>query len=153
MPIHGPSTSDVSLREVTQANVSGLVGLRVAPEQARFVAPNGDTIAEGAFTPAVWMRGIYSGEEPVGFLALFTDEAKSFYCLWRFMIAAGQQRRGLGSAALALLVEHVRILPGARELVTSYVPGDGDPSAFYAKHGFVETDEVEDGERVMKLAL
>ena len=30
---------------------------------------------------------------------------------------------------------------------------DGDPSSFYAKLGFVETDEWDGGERIMRLEL
>ena len=45
------------------------------------------------------------------------------YFLWRFLVEARHQRGGTGSAALRLVIEHVRSL-GAKELFLSYVPGD-----------------------------
>ena len=51
------------------------------------------------------------------------------------------------------VIEHVKTLPGAVELLTSYVPGDGNPSPFYYKLGFEETGEWEDDEKVLKLKL
>ena len=69
------------------------------------------------------------------------------------MIADGFQRRGYGRAALALIVDHVRALPGATELLVSWVPADGGPEPFYAGLGFVPTGEIDDGEVVARLAL
>ena len=47
----------------------------------------------------------------------------------------------------------MRRLPGATELLSSYVPGDDGPWNFYLRSGFVETSEVEGAERVIRLAL
>jgi hypothetical protein len=38
-------------------------------------------------------------------------------------------------------------------MLTSYVPGDGDPSGFYLRAGFEETGRVEHCERVLRLPL
>jgi diamine N-acetyltransferase len=75
------------------------------------------------------------------------------YWLARLMIAGQHQQRGVGRAALELLAEHVRTLPGARELVTSCVPGHDGPLGFYLGLGFVPTGEVSDGEDVLRLTL
>ena len=50
------------------------------------------------------------------------------------------------------MVELVRD-QGAAEMFTSYVEGDGDPSGFYLRAGFEHTGRVEEGERVLRLAL
>ncbi len=73
--------------------------------------------------------------------------------LWRFMIAAPHQHRGYGGAALAQLIGHVRTLAGVTMFALSFVPADGDPRDFYARFGFRETGEVDDGEVVMELGL
>jgi diamine N-acetyltransferase len=44
-------------------------------------------------------------------------------------------------------------LPGATELLTSVVPGDGSPGPFYQKLDFAFTGAVDEGEHVMRLAL
>lgn len=79
-------------------------------------------------------------------------EAREYF-LWRFMIAAEHQGKGYGRRALDLVVERVRSLPGARELLSSYVPGKHGPRDFYLRYGFVETGEVEHGEAMIRLEL
>jgi diamine N-acetyltransferase len=84
---------------------------------------------------------------------LYEDPEKPEYYLWRFMIAGEHQGRGYGRAALRLVIDRVRSLPGARELLTSCVPGEGSPRPFYEALGFAATGEVEDGEEVLRLPL
>jgi diamine N-acetyltransferase len=145
--------SEVSLREVTAETVRTVCALSVAPDQRHFVATNAESIAEAYFSPEAWFRAVYAGDAPVGFVMLSDDPAKPEYFLWRFMISAEHQGKGYGRRALELLVEHVKGRPGARELLTSYVPGDGSPVGFYRGLGFEPTGEVEDGEVVMRLRL
>jgi diamine N-acetyltransferase len=45
------------------------------------------------------------------------------------------------------------LLPGATQLGTSYVLGEGGPEGFYRRFGFVDTGEVDDGEVVCRLPL
>ena len=103
----------VELREVTRDNVRALCRLDVAPSQTGFVAPNAVSLAEASFEPKAWHRGIYADGRPVGFAMLSIDPEKPEYYLWRFMVAAGFQGRGYGRAAVGLIADHVRSLPGA----------------------------------------
>ena len=142
----------IRLREITRETVRAICSLEVAPAQRGFVAPNAVSIAEAHFAPEAWFRAIYADDEPVGFVMLSVKpEVPEFY-LWRFMIAARFQRSGYGAAALGLVIEHVRSL-GAKELLTSTVPGEGTPRPFYEGLGFVDTGRVEDGEEVLLLDL
>lgn len=143
----------VTLRPVTAATVRAICALEPAESQKRFVAPNAVSMAEASFHDEAWYRAIYSGEEPVGFVMLQLDKKKPEYSVWRFMIAAGRQGRGYGEAAMRRVIEHVRTQPGARELLLSYVPGEGSPEGFYRRLGFEPTGEVADGEVVMRLGL
>lgn len=147
------SEAAVTLREVTAETVRAVCALEVAPEQRGFVAPNAISIAQAHFEPKAWFRAVYAGDEPVGFAMLYEDVEKEEYFLWRFMIAAEHQGKGYGRRALDLVVAHVRSLPGARELLTSYVPGEAGPRDFYVRYGFVETGEVDEGEHVTRLEL
>ena len=81
------------------------------------------------------------------------DIQKKEYFLWRFMIDARYQSLGYGAHAMRLLIDHARARPGARAMLLSYVPGDGCPQPFYSRFGFVETGEVDGGERIMRLAF
>jgi diamine N-acetyltransferase len=142
----------ISLREVTRDTVRAICRLEVAASQRGFVAPNAVSISEAHFAPEAWFRAIYAADEPVGFVMLsIKPEVPEFY-LWRFMIAEPFQRRGYGAAALALAIDHVRGL-GAKDLLTSTVPGDGTPRPFYEGLGFVATGAVDDGEEVLRLEL
>jgi SAM-dependent methyltransferase/GNAT superfamily N-acetyltransferase len=143
----------VTLREVDQHNVRDVCDLKVSPAQETHVAPNGVTIAESAYEPNAWLRAIYADKEPVGLLGLVADTETPEYWLARFMIAGAHQGRGYGREAMALLLEHVRGLPGARELQTSCVPDDDGPLGFYRGLGFEQTGDVHDGELVLRLGL
>jgi diamine N-acetyltransferase len=143
----------VELREITGETVRAICRLEVAPEQTAFVAPNAVSFAEAYFEPKAWFRAIYADDEPVGFAMLSLDPEKPEYYLWRLMIAAGAQGRGYGRAAVRLLVDHVRTLPGATELLVSWVPADGGPEPFYRGLGFIPTGEIHEGEAVTRLAL
>jgi len=143
----------MELREVTAETVREVCALQVAPDQRRFVAPNAVSLAEASFAPRAWPRAIVADDVPVGFAMLSLDETEHEHYLWRFMIADGFQGRGYGRAAIVLLADHVRGLPGASHLVTSWVPGPGSPEGFYLGLGFEPTGEVDDGEVVGRLEL
>ncbi len=145
--------AEVSLREVTEDTVRAICALQVAPGQERFVAPNAVSIAQAYFSKEAWFRAIYAGETPVGFVMLEDDPENEEYFLWRLMIAGEHQGKGYGRRAMELLIEHVKTRPGARELLTSYLPGDGSPEGFYRSLGFEPTGEVDDGELVIRLPL
>lgn len=146
-----PIDSAVTLREVTKDNLGEVLKLKVKPEQEQFVANNAVSIAQAHFEEKAWFRAIYAGETPVGFLMLYDDPEDTEYFLWRFMIDDRYQGYHFGAQAMKLLIEHVRALPGATELLVSYVPAEGSPEPFYKKLGFLETGEVNDGENVMRL--
>lgn len=143
----------VQLREINGETVREICRLAVGPGQHGFVAPNAVSLAEAHFSPEAWPRAVYADDVPVGFAMLSLHPEKAEYHLWRFMIAAPFQRLGFGEAALLLLVDHVRTLPGATALVTSWVPEDGGPEPFYRGLGFEPTGEVDGGEVVGRLQL
>jgi len=147
------SNAGVSLREVTAETVRTICALEIRPEQRSYVADNALSIAQAHFQPRAWFRAVYAEETPVGFVMLDENCEKEEYFLWRFMIAGEHQRKGYGTRALDLVVERVRGLPGARTLVSSYVPGDDGPRDFYLRYGFVDTGEIVNGEVVISLEL
>jgi diamine N-acetyltransferase len=149
----------VTLREITDENREAVTRLRVAPEQERFVASVEKSFRDAAETPEAnpWYRGVYDGDEPVGFVMLSWDVTPAPgilgpWFLWRLLIDRRRQRRGYGRATLERIVEIVREA-GGRELLTSYVPGDGEPWPFYRAFGFEPTGDIEDGEIVLRLDL
>jgi diamine N-acetyltransferase len=156
-PARDPRTvadgADVALLEVTGSTVRSICLLQVAPSQRRFVAPNAVSFAEAMFEPKAWFRAITADDVPVGFAMLSIDEPEPEYYLWRFMIDERYQGRGYGRAAIALVIDHVRTLPRATELLVSWVPMDGGPEPFYLGLGFEPTGELDEDEIVARIRL
>jgi diamine N-acetyltransferase len=143
----------VELREVTADTVRAVCLLHVAPDQRGFVAPNAVSFAEAMFEPKAWFRAVVADDVPVGFVMLSIDEAAPEYYLWRFMIDQRYQGRGYGRAAILQVIEHVRALPNATELLVSWVPEPGGPAPFYEGLGFEPTGEIDGDEVVARLRL
>lgn len=144
--------SSVSLREITEETLHGILALEVAEAQRPLVAPNAVSIAQAHFNKGAWFRGIYAEETPVGFVMLYDPNlpgagavpgiAASDVGLWRFMLDHRYQGLGFGQQALDLIRAHVRSLPGVTRLVASYVPAPNGPEAFYLKYGFEKTGRM-----------
>ncbi|MEM1448664.1 MAG: bifunctional class I SAM-dependent methyltransferase/GNAT family N-acetyltransferase [Planctomycetota bacterium] len=141
---------EVTLREIALDDAAGVFRIHPRPSQQRFVAPNVISLAQAALTPHAWFRGVYVGDTAVGFVMVSTDpdDAESPY-LWRFMIDARHQGRGVGRRALNLVCEHFAA-QGAEHLHASITEGPGSPRPFYESLGFVDTGRVEDGETVLR---
>lgn len=149
----------VTLREITAATVLAVTKLAVTEYQNRFVAPNAVSLAQALFAPDTWYRAIYSGEELVGFV-MVSDQSqlvprpeKPEAFVWRFMVDAKFQQKGIGRAALLLVIDHIRSKNIFDELKISYVPEEGGPEGLYLSLGFRPTGEVDDGEVVLSLSL
>lgn len=144
---------EISLREVTAETVRAICALDVRQEQRSYVAPNAVSIAQAHFEPCAWFRAIYVDETPVGSVTLHEDAENKEYFLWRLMIDAAHQHHGYGLRALNLVADHVRVQPGARVLLSSYLPGPDGPADFYRRYGFVETGDLDGDEVVIRLDL
>lgn len=153
------TASPVTLREITADTVRAVTKLSVAENQQGFVAPNAVSLAQALFAPEAWYRAIYSGEELVGFVMLEDESLLSppsprpEVGVWRFMIDAKFQGRGIGRAALLLVIEHVRSKNLFTSLQLSYVPGPACPEPFYLALGFRHTGRVDGDEIVLELPL
>jgi diamine N-acetyltransferase len=160
VPIPGPvDPAEVTLREITAETVGAVIRLAVADSQKGFVATNAVSLAQALFAPEAWYRAIYYEDDPVGFVMLSDESLRSpppekpGIGLWRFMIDARYQGRGIGRAALLRVIEHVKAKGQFTSLELSYVPGPGCPEPFYRSLGFRPNGRVDDGEVVMELRL
>lgn len=153
------SNAAVSLREIDENTVWDVLRLKVAPGQERFVADNATSLAQALFAPSAWYRAIYLGDMPVGFVMLSDDSLLAEppgtpeIGLWRFMVDERYQRRGVGAAALRLVIDHARSRRAFTKLKVSYVPGAGSPQQLYERAGFVHTGEIDEDELVMEVPL
>ena len=157
------ATPSVGLREIGWDNLHAVLALDVDPAQQQFVASNAVSIAEAHFNPGAWFRAVYADDLLVGFVMLFDPTIPGAIAsdpveptdmvLWRLMIDRRYQRQGLGRRILDAVREHIASLGRFRRLLTSYVPGPGDPKGFYLSYGFTETGRHWDNGTEVEIAL
>jgi diamine N-acetyltransferase len=123
------------------------------------VASNAASLAQALFSPEAWCRAIYADDSPAGFVMLYDESLRAAppprpeVGLWRFMVDARFQRRGIGMAALEQVIAHVRGKGLFSSMLVSYVPAPGSPEQFYLRAGFRHTGRVDEGEVVLELPL
>lgn len=147
------------LREITAETVRRVTDLSVLAEQKHLVATNAESLAEALFAPEAWFRAIYADEVLAGFVMLYDESLRTQppaaprVVVWRFMVDARFQGRGIGRNALMQVIEHVRAKRCFSALEPSYVPGPRSPEPFYRSLGFAPTGRVDEGEVVLALPI
>jgi diamine N-acetyltransferase len=151
--------ASIHLREITAETVRQVTRLSVREDQRHLVATNAESLAEALFAPEAWYRVIYFGEEMAGFVMLYDESLRSpppqapQIGVWRFMIDARFQGKGIGRGALLKVVEHVRSKRLFSKLELSYLPGPQSPESFYLSLGFQPNGRIEGSEIVLELPL
>jgi diamine N-acetyltransferase len=151
----------VTLRVIDESNRALVEALRVSKDALRFVDGVPESLEEAAaYDPRPWVRAVYRGAEPVGFVMLADDDPTCpwRYYLWRLLVDTRFQGRGFGRAAVDLVAAYVQTRPGGDELVTSVAHyGDerdaGSPLDFYLRCGFERTGESHGPEIVLRRPL
>jgi diamine N-acetyltransferase len=148
----------VSLREITAEIVDAVANLSTTEEQSVFVQSNAVSLAQANLAPEAWCRAIYLQECLVGFVMLYDESMRAVppadpeLWVWRLMVDASYQGRGIGRAAMLKVIEHAKTKSSAL-LQLSYVPAQGHPALFYSSLGFRHTSRIQDGEIVLELPL
>jgi diamine N-acetyltransferase len=149
-------TPQITLRKIDENNWRQVYKLKVAPEQQHFVAPNGYSLSEAAYSDCaghLYPWAIYDGETLVGF-AMYEDnkspdtKERDVYFICRLMVDAAQQGKGYGRAAMLQLLDKIKAEPDCKQIGISYEPENEVARKLYLSLGFVETGEIVDGETV-----
>jgi diamine N-acetyltransferase len=144
---------DVSLRPLTAANWQACIDLRVREDQKNFVAPNVYSLAEARIYPECVPQAIYAGETMVGFVMYALSKEDQRHWIIRLMVDQRFQGLGYGRAALRLVIEEMRQMPGCERIYLSYEPENEHAEQLYARFGFLPTGEILEGEKVVCLEL
>ncbi len=146
-----------SVRPVDASNVDAVLKLGVAPGQRHLVASPERSLAQVAYEPAGRAVAFFDRDAVVGMALLYDARldrkkpAPQLY-VWRLLVDARHQRRGLGRLAMAWVVEEARRW-GVDEVGLSHADQPGHAGDFYKKLGFAYTGEVDSGELKMRLKL
>ena len=149
-----PAVGDaVSLREVTAENIDLVGELRVEGEQRFHVASVAKSFWQMRVRDDIWMRAIYAGDAPVGFVAMQDRPGGESY-IARLLVDRRYQGRGFGRQAIRLIIDRARALPGCNRVTLSHVRSNAAVARLYESYGFRHTGMVdEDGEVEMRLDL
>ncbi len=136
--------SSLEFREVTLENLKELTALKVGEAQKGLVADNLWTVAQVGLVTDSYCRGVYQDGTPVAFFAVQWEPGHVY--VWRFMVGAEHQGRGVGSRTMAKLLAELFDDPkvGYVDLGVQRKPGGAEP--FYVKCGFTPTEEQNHGD-------
>ncbi|MFI2783107.1 GNAT family N-acetyltransferase [Streptomyces sp. ALB3] len=149
------------LEKITPDNVLDACGLRVAPEQERFVAPVARSLAEAYADPeTAWPRLVFDGDRLVAFVMAFFDvrfdpadpEDRPRSGLWRLAVAADEQGKGYGRFAVDAVCEEI-LRRGQKRVTVTWGEGEHGPEEFYLRLGFRRTGEMSEDEVVGEMDL
>lgn len=137
----------ITLRRITRRNYREITRIEVKPEQRLLIASNAVSMADAYFYREAWMRAIYLGEIPIGFVMLgdnalkykIIKHFKPFLYIWRFMIADKYQEKGYGKEAMQKVIEQVKSKYNAKQLIVYTLPENKKALEFYKRLGFEPT--------------
>lgn len=141
------------LKTITKDNWIKAISLKVREDQVKFVASNAVSLAQLNFLENFHAKGIYYGEEMVGFTLYGLDEDDHEYWIYRMMIDQKHQGKGYGKEAVQLVIEDIRTLkePHHQTITLSYEPDNEHAKRIYEKMSFQEIDGlVIEGEQVAR---
>ncbi|MED3571049.1 GNAT family N-acetyltransferase [Cytobacillus praedii] len=130
------------LETITKDNWIKAISLRVREDQEKFVASNAVSLAQLNFLNDFHAKGIYLGEEMIGFALYGMDEDDHEYWIYRMMIDQKHQGKGYGKEAIKLVIDDIKMLKEDRHktITLSYEPTNEHAKRVYEKVGFKEID-------------
>ncbi|MDO9075278.1 MAG: GNAT family N-acetyltransferase [Rubrivivax sp.] len=131
--------------------------LQVAAGQRTLVATVERSLAQVAYEPAGRALAMFDGDEAVGMMLLYDvrldkDKPAEQLYVWRLMVDARHQGRGLGRRAIQWILDEARRL-GLPSVGLSHAQEAGHAGPFYEGLGFRYTGEVDDDELKMVYPL
>ncbi|WP_102273439.1 GNAT family N-acetyltransferase [Cytobacillus massiliigabonensis] len=128
------------LKTITKNNWLKAISLRVRDDQVKFVASNAVSLSQLNFLENFHAKGIYHGEEMIGFALYGIDEDDHEYWIYRMMIDHKYQGQGYGKEAVRLVIDDIRNLKEERHktITLSYEPTNVHAKRVYEKVGFQE---------------
>jgi diamine N-acetyltransferase len=130
------------LGTITKENWVKAISLRVRDDQTKFVASNAVSLAQLNFLENFHAKGIYHGEEMIGFTLYGIDEDDHEYWIYRMMIDQKHQGKGYGLEAVKLVIDDIKNIKEDhhKTITLSYEPANEHARYVYNKMGFQEIE-------------
>ncbi len=146
----------VELRAITEENFLDAFGLSLAPGQESFVSHPIRSLAQAyVYRDQCQPFGIYMDGKMVGYVMVIYDYDVPEYDIWHMMIDGSQQGLGYGSAALELVIDHIKTKPFGSSNRVALTCNKNNPVArkLYESKGFSATGIEDDDEIELVLML
>lgn len=149
-------TQRLEFNPVDESNFYEVVKLEIRPEQSGFVASNAYSLAEcyiyrennDVFPYAIALDG-----KAIGFVLLDVDFEEKHATIWRIMIDAMYQGKGLGKRAIIGVIDLIRQSFGFDAIYIDYRLENTCAKHLYESLGFKPIKFNDHGEQVMLLDL
>lgn len=133
------SSASVEIKELNEENWYECCQLELGEGQEKYMEPNAVSIAQTKFEPSLRPYAIYKDGEVAGFLMVNSvKEELDGYWIYRIMVDKNQQGKGVGKAAMKLMVDEMIKAFGATKIVVGYHPDNKAAHQLYAALGFVD---------------
>lgn len=145
------------LEELSAKTIVAANSLTLKPGQEQFVAPTSYALAESYFNPNTeWPRVVLENDKVVGFIRGHfdpeSDQPEFKSCIWRIVVAADAQGKGIGRFAIESLAKEAKSR-GFSKLTVLWEAGEKGPGDFFHKIGFTDIGTSRYGEIIGELSL
>lgn len=145
------------LEELSAKTIVAANSLTLKPGQEQFVAPTSYALAESYFNPSTeWPRVVLENDKVVGFIRGHfdseSDQPEFTSCIWRIVVAADAQGKGVGRFAIEALAKEAKSR-GYFKLTVLWEMGDKGPGEFFHKIGFTDIGTSRYGETIGELSI
>lgn len=141
---------NVKLTKISRGNFDDVIALELEKSQEHLLPSNVFSIAESTLSETFFPRAICSDDKVVGFLMYQFGEIGDFdegeCTIWRFMIDRRFQNKGIGKAAMTLVIDEIRAHNRAKLIDIYYDPKNIAAKKLYDKFGFKQTGYRDDGD-------
>jgi len=148
---------DAELAKISPENFDAVIDLELAKGQEKNLPSNVFSIAESILSPLFHPRAILAQGKVVGFVMYqfgeIGDPDEDECTIWRLMIDIAHQGTGIGTRAMALVLEEIKSHNRCSLVDIYYDPKNLPAKKLYARYGFQEVGFRDDGDVIADLKL